>query len=428
MSEESQNLRSFLQAVRRHKILVGVLLLLGLIAGGGYSVEKPPMLTSSALVLLPASVHNVATEALIAASDPVLGGAAHNIDPQPSLQGLQSNLQVKSVTSNMLQITAQGKTAALAEQTANAVAGSYKAYIGSANAPGGKVQASILERAANATGTTLAVRAATTAFFGALIGVLLGTIIAVALSRGDRRLRHRDDIADTVGVPVLASMQVAHPRDPGAWTRLLEDYQPRGAVEALRLRSALDHLGLADQRGASGTSLTVLSLSRDPGALAIGPQIAAYAASLGIPTTLVFGSQQVSDAAATLQAACAALQKQARPLGKLWVTVSDHNTSSGLADVGFTVVVAVLDSQSPNAASTIRTMETVLALSSGVATAEQVARVAASALADQRPITGIFVADPDPADRTTGRLPEVGRPGHRRTPTRALGRSVETRK
>jgi len=428
VSEESQNLRSFLQAVRRHKILVGVLLLLGLIAGGGYSVEKPPMLTSSALVLLPASVHNVATEALIAASDPVLGGAAHNIDPQPSLQGLQSNLQVKSVTSNMLQITAQGKTAGLAEQTANAVAGSYVAYIGSASAPGGKVQASILERAANATGTTLAVRAATTAFFGALIGALLGAIIAVAISRGDRRLRDRDDIADTVGVPVLASIQVAHPRDPGAWTRLLEDYQPRGAVEALRLRSALDHLGLADQRAPTGTSVTVLSLSRDPGALAVGPQIAAFAASLGIPTTLVFGSHQVSDAAATLQAACTSLQKQARPVGKLWVTVADRDNSSGLADVGFTVVVSVLDSQSPDAASTIRTLETVLAVSSGAATAEQLARVAASALADQRPVAGIFVADPDPADRTTGRLPEVGRPGHRRTPTRVLGRSVGTRK
>ena len=42
----------------------------------------------------------------------------------------------------------------------------------------------------------------------------------------------------------------------------------------------------------AGFSLAVLSLSSDPGPLALGPQLAVFAASLGIPTTLVIGPQQ----------------------------------------------------------------------------------------------------------------------------------------
>ena len=62
----------------------------------------------------------------------------------------------------------------------------------------------------------------------------------------------------------------------------------------------------------------------------------------------------------------------------------------------------------------MRTTATVLGVSAGAATAEQLARVAASAAADGRDIAGILVADPDPADHTTGRLPQLARPAHRR--------------
>ena len=426
MSEEPPNLRSSLQMVRRHKILVGVIMLLGLIAGGGYSVEKPPIMTSSALVLLPTSIKNVATQVVIAESDPVLAGAAHNLDPPQSLQALQGRVQANSVTSNMLSITAEGKTAALAEQTANAVAGSYIAYVGSANAPGGEMSASVLERAAGATGTTLAKQVAITALIGAFAGALLGAIIAMAISRGDRRLRDRDDIADAVGVPVLASMRVSRPSDARGWTRLLEDYRPT-AVEALRLRSTLDQLGIARAADATGRSIAVLSLEPDRGALAVAPQLAAFAAGLGIPTVLVFGPQQNPEAAATLRVACADLEKQPKPVKNLWVGVSGGIAGAGLADAGLNIVVSVVDSRSPDAAVTMRTADTLLAVSSGAATAEQLARVAASALADGRYIAGILVADPDPADRTTGRRSHGKPPEQRRMPTRITRRSVETR-
>ena len=61
---------------------------------------------------------------------------------------------------------------------------------------------------------------------------------------------------------------------------------------------------------------------------------------------------------------------------------------------------------------------TVLGVASGAVTAQQLTRVAASAAADGRDIAGILVADPDPADQTTGLLPQLARTGEHRMPTR----------
>jgi hypothetical protein len=92
------------------------------------------------------------------------------------------------------------------------------------------------------------------------------------------------------------------------------------------------------------------------------------------------------------------------------------------------VLVAVVDGQNPQVADTTRTTAAVLGVSAGAVTAEQVARAAASAAAAGRDIIGILVADPDPDDHTTGRLPQLSRPTHRRGPTRMTGTTAETRR
>ena len=80
------------------------------------------------------------------------------------------------------------------------------------------------------------------------------------------------------------------------------------------------------------------------------------------------------------------------------------------------VVVAVVDSQVPKMPDTMRTTATVIGVSAGAATAEQLARAAVVAAADGRDITGILVADPDPADHTNGRIPHLDHPVRRRRP------------
>ena len=172
----------------------------------------------------------------------------------------------------------------------------------------------------------------------------------------------------------------------------------------------------------------MLSLSSDPKALALGPQLAVFAASLGIPTTLVVGPQQDANATATLRTACATPLGPSERSRNLRLAVSDHDNADQLPGAGLTVVVAVVDGQDPRVADTMRATATVLAVSAGAVTAEQLARVATSAATDGRDIAGTLVADPDPADHTTGRVPELSRSAQRKMPTRITGAYAETRR
>jgi capsular polysaccharide biosynthesis protein len=421
-----------MRIVRRHKIVVAIAAALGLSAGIAFNLLRPPMLTSNALVVLPTSAARyITTQVVIAGSDPVLAGAMRQLHAATSLQALHSQIQVKSLSPTIISISAQGKTAARAEKTANAVANSYVNYLSSAKNPSLQLlQAHVLQPAVSATGTSLHKRLALYGLLGAFLGTLIGTIVVLAFGRNPRRLRQRDDIADAIGVPVLASIPVDRPSDAAGWISLLEDYEP-GVVHAWRMRNALHQLRSADVsisgNGAHGaSSLAVLSLSSDRKAIALGPQLAVYAASLGIPTALVVGPQQDANAAATLRAACdapIALSKRSRNLR----VIATDNGDVGRLPVSLAVIVAVVDGEDPRVAATMHTTVTVLGVSAGAATAEQLARVAASAAADGREITGIIVADPDPADHTTGRVPQLTRSAQRKMPTRITGMHAETR-
>jgi hypothetical protein len=60
-------------------------------------------------------------------------------------------------------------------------------------------------------------------------------------------------------------------------------------------------------------------------------------------------------------------------------------------------------------------------VTAGAVTAEQLARVVASAASVGRIIDGVIVGNPVPGDHTTGRLPQIVRPRQAMTPTRAVG-------
>jgi capsular polysaccharide biosynthesis protein len=434
MSQQVLDLRRSIQIVRRHRMLVGIVVALGLLVGGGYAALNPPTLTSTALVVLPKSVPSMATQVVIADSDAVLTGALSKLGPGLSLQKLRSEIQVRSLTSYILAISAKSRNAAEAKEAANAVATSYTAYVGAARSPVGHVPAQVLEPAKTATRSAPLKGLLATGLLGALAGALIGIIVSLAISRNDRRLRERDEIANSIGVPVLASFPVGRPSDPAGWTRLIEDYKP-GAVPAWQMRTALRQLGmightLGDGENGGRSSLAVLSLSTDRGALALGPQMAAFAASLGIPTALVVGPQQDTAVTASLRTACAAPPPDSskRP-GQLRLTVVDGDFFGGVPEAALVVVVVVVDARTPQIPDTLmRTTATVLGVSAGAATAEQLARAAVSASADGREIAGILVADPEPTDRTTGRIPQLMRSARRRRPTRLRGLVTEIRR
>jgi capsular polysaccharide biosynthesis protein len=445
MIQEPLDLRRALLLVRRRKILVCLGAVLGIVAGVSYAVLRPPTLTAESSVVLASTPQGViiGTQVLVAGSDPVLSNALKSVRPAMSLHELRDRVTIVDETPTVLRISADGRTASEAESIANAVAKSYVDYVKQpGNLPDRPVQARVFEPATTATEGNSSSRVVEFGVLGALFGALAFAMMVVAVAQRDRRLRERDEIADSIGLPVLASMAVEHPSTPADWTNLLENYLP-GTVDAWRLRKALQYLGFADlslrdQKREGTFSLSVVSFSMDRRALALGPQLAIFAASRGIPTALVVGPQQDVNATATLRAACAA--SPTTP-ASLTVMISDDEAAPVPQDTALVVVVSVVDAENPllrgpaaRVAGTVPRVfvrrpsaATVLGVSAGVATAEQLARVAASAAVAGHDIIGILVADPDPADPTTGRLPMVSRPTRVRRPSRMTGSTLEIR-
>ena len=117
---------------------------LGMLAGIAVTLSSPAVFQSSATVVLPSSVRDISTQVFIATSDPVLVRALRTIGSGESPQTLRSAIQAKKVTTDIISISALGKTAAQAERTADAIANSYVAYINSPSRPGPQVQPRIL--------------------------------------------------------------------------------------------------------------------------------------------------------------------------------------------------------------------------------------------------------------------------------------------
>jgi len=433
MTQQQPNLRRSMRIVRRYKGIVGGFALLGLVAGVGYAMLNPPLQTSSALVILPAPKPNIQTDTLIAESAPVLSAALPHIGHGMTLTGLHKGITVTDSTGNVISINATDKTAAEAEADANAVAASFVSFIGSANSPVGATDGRVFVTASTATSSGAFKEFILYGPIGLVAGLLIGFIVAMRKDRGDRRLRTRDEIANSIGVPVLAAVEADQPGDAQAWLRLLAQYQP-DAVQAWTLRTALARLrsasddagrygGSANGNGAPGrTAIAVASLATDSAALSVGPQLAVFASSLGIPTALIVCAQAPGEATATLRAAAAAWSPasaaQANTLRV--IAASDADLQGALPPAVLTVIVMAVDDAAPRVSEVVRAHATVLAVSPRVATPERLARVAASAADAGGNVVGIMVANPEPDDVTTGFAPAMGRQP-RVLPTRMNG-------
>ena len=112
----------------------------------------------------------------------------------------------------------------------------------------------------------------------------------------------------------------------------------------------------------------------------------------------------------------------------LRIIAYDEGGADPQPDTALVIVVTVVDGRAPKMPDTMRTTATVIGVSAGAATAEQLARAAVVAGADGREITGILVADPDPTDQTTGRIPHMTRPAWRGLPNRLRGVVTEIKR
>ena len=284
----------------------------------------------------------------------------------------------------------------------------------------GSAGTSVIQLATEARGPSTFVRLLVWPPFGAAVFTILAAAVLLVLALRDTRVRLRDDIADAVGSPVLAAVRSRPQRSVAGWSTLLETYEAT-PVEAWAFRRILRGLVPTDRKGEPRIagrvdhphSLTVMSLSDDGRGLAIGPQLAAFASSLGISTRLL--TAKGHEGAATLWAACAADHEGALRPG-LYV----GDAPDGKA-VDLTITLVVVDRTEPSLSDAPASAATILSVAAATATEQELARTAVAVDDAGRRIDGIVVADPDQTDRTSGLHTMDERSRRLALPTRLTG-------
>ncbi|MGO9658809.1 MAG: hypothetical protein ACLQVK_03145 [Acidimicrobiales bacterium] len=234
---------------------------------------------------------------------------------------------------------------------------------------------------------------------GLFLGLSAGVLVAVVNFRRDRRLRFRDEMASALNVPVLGSLDCEVRKSANDWRRLLEKYQP-SSVNAWNLRRLLHSL-MPPMDEDRALQLNVVAFADDRPALAAGVQLTRFATELGIQAALV---AEDHPSLALLRMACALYQ----PPGSSRQPVALEGKSAGpeFSAATLTVSVVAFDEAKPTIAHSPG--PTVLAVSSGFASAEALAKVALAASDADNSLDGIVVVNPDPNDSTVGMAPTAG--------------------
>ncbi len=233
---------------------------------------------------------------------------------------------------------------------------------------------------------------------GAAVGLLGAMVLALAFDRNDSRLRRRDDIAAAVGAPVVASLAV--PRAGVDRCKALLDLWEPNVIESLALRQAFTRLGVADDQPPA--NLIVVTLPGDRAGPILALELSAFAASMETSTALVIAS--ADGATAHLRSACSAQRSGSiRPR----LSVYDLTAAAGSVDLAradLSIAVVVADGEALSTPTWGRRTLIALAVTAGYGTPEALAAASLACAESGYPVRGIFVANPDPNDHTTGRL------------------------
>lgn len=287
--------------------------------------------------------------------------------------------------------------------------------------------ATVIQEPSPAARTPLPVRIAMVAGLGAGLAVFLTAVCLVLTGRREQTLRSRDEIADSIGVPAVASLRSRMPTAVAGWTQLLEGYAPED-VDRWALRQLLrlvlpgppgKHAPQLPAVADASTTVVVITVSDDLNALAFGPQLASYAAGTGLRTELV--AAQMHESANALWAALAQVPEGRGPRPDLTVHARQDDHYRG----DLVVHLAVIDRRQPSLVlSVAEDAVTLFAVTAGSATPQDLARVAVAADTAGLPLDGLIVVNPDPLDRTTGRLLVAERTQQVALPIRTTGSPI----
>lgn len=256
------------------------------------------------------------------------------------------------------------------------------------------------------------------AMIAMVAALVLCVLVLLLIAKKDRRARYRDEIADALGTLVVGSARSRVPRTVAGWVSLIETFVP-SPVEAVAMRQTLRRIGQTGTGSETADrSIAVIILSGDSRGLSYAPQLAAYAASSGVDARLV--AAEGHESAAALWAACSDCAADADPRPHLTVQVgADAEHAEDVT--ALTVVMAVVDRERPALTDLPRTAATLVAVSSGTATADELARLALAADSAGIQLDGLIVVDPEELDRTTGNLSRRDRDEQSPLPTRLTG-------
>ena len=252
-------------------------------------------------------------------------------------------------------------------------------------------------------------------------GLFLATAgtIAMVVDRRLRRLRLRDEMAVAVGSPVLGSVRTRQRRSTVEWTTLLASYSA-GPAEDWAWRRALSKLNgsVAHPGGLTHPpSIVLICLAGDTHGIALAPQLGAYAAERGTTTRLTIASGQ--PAVIPLWTVLSSEDRGALRTGLL---LGPQRPDDPEPDLSLSMVL--VDRTKPQLNDLPESEATVLMVSSGVATEEDMVRLNLALDAAGRRFDGVIVANPDSSDQTTGQRPVAVDDEVTRLPIRVTGANV----
>lgn len=225
--------------------------------------------------------------------------------------------------SDIIKVTATTTDPDLAAEIANTYANEFIALRRTSTHPQG-LQTGTVEVVEQASPDSNAVspKPARNIAFGIVIGLVLGIAIALLLEQLDRRVKHQDDIADTMGIPLLATVSKRKAFDRkhlGNGKMSLEDleafrmmranlryFDSNRDVKSVLVTSAgpgegktLVSLGLALAAAAAGERVLLLEADlRDPGL----SRVLKLQQVTGLSDALIDGKEAVTDAVTAVSA------------------------------------------------------------------------------------------------------------------------------